>query len=161
MIPPNNLSAVSHRWTVFCRCRWHRWTVYRRYSFANISANFRKNSKRPQWNTWGPGGHWFMKKTWSRKSKISCQTPFKGKPSQIKFTAMNYCFMFLPFLVVCEKGIRHPNFLRKISGECKNLIKSFKKYEEYIENDLNELKNQPFILFSHTKSCYEGSQTNS
>jgi hypothetical protein len=28
-----------------------------KYSFANISANFRKNSKRPQWNTWGPGGH--------------------------------------------------------------------------------------------------------
>jgi hypothetical protein len=28
-----------------------------KYSFANISANFRKNSKRPPWNTWGPGGH--------------------------------------------------------------------------------------------------------
>jgi hypothetical protein len=28
-----------------------------KYSFANISVNFRKNSKRPQWNTWGPGGH--------------------------------------------------------------------------------------------------------
>ncbi len=25
--------------------------------FANISANFRKNSKWLQWNTWGPGGH--------------------------------------------------------------------------------------------------------
>jgi hypothetical protein len=24
---------------------------------ANISANFRKNSKQPQWNTWGPRGH--------------------------------------------------------------------------------------------------------
>ncbi len=24
-------------------------------SFANISANFQKNSKRPQGNTWGPG----------------------------------------------------------------------------------------------------------
>ncbi len=41
-----------------------------KYSFANISANFRKNLKRPQWNTWGPGGHWFMKKTWSRKSRV-------------------------------------------------------------------------------------------
>jgi hypothetical protein len=28
-----------------------------KYSFANISANFRKNSKWPQWNTWGPVGH--------------------------------------------------------------------------------------------------------
>jgi hypothetical protein len=28
-----------------------------KYSFAHISANFQKNSKRPQWNTWGPGGH--------------------------------------------------------------------------------------------------------
>ncbi len=35
------------------------------HSFAIISANFRKNSKRP-------GGHWFKKKL---KSKISCQTP--------------------------------------------------------------------------------------
>jgi hypothetical protein len=66
---------------------------------------------------------------------------------------------FLPFLVVGEKGIRHPNFLRKISGECENLIKSFNIYEEYIKTDLYNLKNQPFILFSHTKSCYEGSQT--
>jgi hypothetical protein len=29
----------------------------KKYSFANICANFRKNSKQPQWNTWGPGGH--------------------------------------------------------------------------------------------------------
>jgi hypothetical protein len=28
-----------------------------KYSFANISANFRKKSEQPQWNTWGPGGH--------------------------------------------------------------------------------------------------------
>ncbi len=41
-----------------------------KYSFSNISANFRKNSKWPQWNTWGPGGHWFMQKTWSRKSRV-------------------------------------------------------------------------------------------
>jgi hypothetical protein len=26
-------------------------------SFANISANFQKNSKRLRWNTWVPGGH--------------------------------------------------------------------------------------------------------
>ncbi len=41
-----------------------------KYSFANFYANFRKYSKQPQLNTWGPGGHWFMKKTWSRKSRV-------------------------------------------------------------------------------------------
>jgi len=30
---------------------------------ANISANFRQNSKRPYWYTQGLGGNWFMKKT--------------------------------------------------------------------------------------------------
>ncbi len=29
---------------------------------ANISTNFRKKSKRPQWYTQGIGGNWFMKK---------------------------------------------------------------------------------------------------
>ncbi len=29
---------------------------------ANISANFRKNSKRSKWNTLGLGGNWSMKK---------------------------------------------------------------------------------------------------
>jgi hypothetical protein len=33
-----------------------------KHSLAIISANFRKNLKRPQWNTWGPRGQWFMKK---------------------------------------------------------------------------------------------------
>jgi hypothetical protein len=28
-----------------------------KHLFAIISMNFLKNSKRPQWNTWGPGGH--------------------------------------------------------------------------------------------------------
>ncbi len=42
---------------------------------TNISANFRKNSKRPQWNTWGAWGTLIHDK--NLKSKISCQTPFK------------------------------------------------------------------------------------
>jgi hypothetical protein len=33
---------------------------------ANISANFRKNWKRPFWYTQGLGGNWFMKKTRSK-----------------------------------------------------------------------------------------------
>jgi hypothetical protein len=41
----------------------------------NISANFWKNSKRPQWYTQGLGGNWFMKK--NQKSKISWHCPFK------------------------------------------------------------------------------------
>ncbi len=41
-----------------------------KHSFANISANFRKNLKWSYWDTQGPGGHWFMKKTWSRKSRV-------------------------------------------------------------------------------------------
>ncbi len=36
---------------------------------ANISANFRKNLKRPWWYTQGLGENWFMKKTRSRKSR--------------------------------------------------------------------------------------------
>ncbi len=36
---------------------------------ANISANFRKNSKRLYWYTQGLGGNWFMKKNISRKSR--------------------------------------------------------------------------------------------
>jgi hypothetical protein len=36
---------------------------------ANISTNFRKNSKRPYWYNQGLGGNWFMKKTRSKKSR--------------------------------------------------------------------------------------------
>jgi hypothetical protein len=41
-----------------------------RHSFVNTSANFWENSKRLQWNTLRPGGHLFMKRTWSRKSRL-------------------------------------------------------------------------------------------
>ncbi len=41
-----------------------------KYSFAIISVNFRKKSKWSQWHTQGPGGHWFTKKTGSRKSRF-------------------------------------------------------------------------------------------
>jgi hypothetical protein len=43
---------------------------------ANISANFRNNSKRSKCDTLGLGGNWFMKKTGSKKSRdtvpLSC-----------------------------------------------------------------------------------------
>ncbi len=59
-----------------------------KYSFANISANFWKNSKRPHWNTWGPGEHWFMKKTWSRKSRV--RLPLKAICHEItEFGSLN------------------------------------------------------------------------
>ncbi len=38
---------------------------------SNISANFRKNSKRPELDTQGPGLGGFMEKTLSRKSRVS------------------------------------------------------------------------------------------
>ncbi len=37
---------------------------------SNISKYFSKNSKWAPWYTQGPGGNWFMKKTWSRKSGV-------------------------------------------------------------------------------------------
>ncbi len=56
---------------------------------ANISANFRKNSKRSKWNTLGLGGNWFMKKTRSKKSRhtvpLSDQEALKGAQSQAAF----------------------------------------------------------------------------
>jgi hypothetical protein len=46
-----------------------------KHSFANISANFRKNSKRSYWDTQGPGGK--LIHVQNLKLKISCQIPFK------------------------------------------------------------------------------------
>ena len=48
-------------------------------SFENIFVNFRKNLKRPQGSTHGPRGPWFMKKTWSRKSRV--RLPLYCRPS--------------------------------------------------------------------------------
>ncbi len=54
---------------------------------ANISANFRKISKRSKWNTLELGGNWFMKKT---RSKKSCDTvPLN------KYSAINHSKFFL------------------------------------------------------------------
>ncbi len=63
---------------VWCRwwCRWYR----RQFAtgvndtggepwLANISANFRKNSKLSKCYFKGLGGRWFLKKTWSKKSR--------------------------------------------------------------------------------------------
>ncbi len=60
-----------HRWQILRRYRWHRRQICHRYKqrkrkwwknlppltiwLANISANFRKNSKRSKWNTLGLG----------------------------------------------------------------------------------------------------------
>ncbi len=46
-----------------------------KYSFANISANFRKKLKLPQLEHLGAWGTLILEK--HLKSKISCQTPFK------------------------------------------------------------------------------------
>ncbi len=69
-----NLPPVSLRPVAICHwCRWYR----RQFAIgvidtggapwlANISANFRKNSKWPYCYFQGLGGRWFMKKTWSK-----------------------------------------------------------------------------------------------
>ncbi len=44
---------------------------------ANISANFRKNSKRSKWNTLGLGGNWCMNKTRSKKSRDTVPLIYK------------------------------------------------------------------------------------
>ncbi len=59
------------------RCCWHKHIqiivgvvdIGKKHKVVNISANLRKNSQGPQWDTQGPEGNWFMKKTWTRKSR--------------------------------------------------------------------------------------------
>ncbi len=61
---------------------------------ANISANFRKNSKRPQWYNQRLGGNWFKKKTRSKKSRDT--VPLR---SAEKYHQVNTVFSFRPFSV--------------------------------------------------------------
>ncbi len=44
-------------------------------------------SKRPQGNTHEPGGHWFMKKTWSWKSRVKLPLSVKGLLSLLDNTS--------------------------------------------------------------------------
>ncbi len=57
------------------------------HPFAIIYANFRKKSKRSQWHTQGPGGHWFTKKTWGRKSRV--RLPLRKNPDYSVYTNMS------------------------------------------------------------------------
>ncbi len=68
-----NLPLVSLILAAIChRCHWHRWKIcYRCQSapwVANISANFRKNSKWPYCYFQGLGGRWFMKNPEAKNS---------------------------------------------------------------------------------------------
>jgi hypothetical protein len=63
------------------RCqRWHRWTAYHWFVVPVLNIHswiswiFEKNQNGPNGILGGPGGHWVMKKTWSRKSLnfVSC-----------------------------------------------------------------------------------------
>ncbi len=87
----------------------------------NISANFRKNSKWLQWNTWGPGGPWFMKKTWSRKSRVRLPLSELSAQTQERRgeqgTAANHCFAAcssLPFCLILR-------FLYAIQENCDSI----------------------------------------
>ncbi len=65
-----NLSPVTTTLAIiYRRCLCHRWTTFKN-KVANISANFRKNSKWPQKDTQGPGVTDSWKKTWSLKSRV-------------------------------------------------------------------------------------------
>jgi hypothetical protein len=66
LTPLNNLSPVLLTPAI---------NIHSRISY--IFANFRKNSKRSHWNTWGARGTLIHEK--NLKSKIWCQTPFNGR----------------------------------------------------------------------------------
>ncbi len=57
-----HLPPVSTTQVVTFSCHYY-------YFLKNISANFRKNSKRSLWDTLGLGGNRFMQKTWCRESR--------------------------------------------------------------------------------------------
>ncbi len=56
---------------------------------VNISANFRKNLKRPSWYNQGLGGNWFMKKP--EEKKISWYCPFKPLNLNTEYVLQYYC----------------------------------------------------------------------
>jgi hypothetical protein len=68
-----------------------------KHKVANISANFRKHSKQPQWETqgYGAGGLNYEK---NLKTKIACQTPFNEETC--KKTSMNCAQPISLFLYV-------------------------------------------------------------
>ncbi len=76
-----------------------------KHSFANISPRiFEKNSKRPQENTHGPGGHWFTKKIWSRKSRV--RLSLKGELFTFFYKYEKNMFCVFPVAFLQEKALR-------------------------------------------------------
>ncbi len=64
----SNFYENSWRYSQSCvnrRCQHQRLT----FTFEYL-RKFRKHSKWPPWYTQEPGGNWFMKKTWSQKSRV-------------------------------------------------------------------------------------------
>ncbi len=70
---------------------------------ANISADFRKNWKRPKWNTQGLEGNWFMKKIRSRKSRA------------LSFSAIYTALCLTQLLLLLYITFTHYKSLRSIS----------------------------------------------
>ncbi len=87
-----------------------------KHSFVNISANFWKHSKRPQWNTWGAWGTLIHEK--NLKSKISCQTPYK----KINIKVLAYLQAYLPSLFKCLLTVLLFFFFASTSSPYNNLI---------------------------------------
>ncbi len=106
--------------------------------------NFWKNSKRLQWNTWGPGGHWFMKKTWSRKSRVRL-----AMSNQRSFKIESFRF---PASV--PKKIEYIRFWNKILDRSKTFSISTRKFR------FKRFCSGPFSNFFETRKSFVWSLKN-
>ncbi len=80
---PTSMASLFLSPAIYRRCRcspvsttpaitenlWQRLINFSPVSLTPLNS-FSPVSMTPVWNTWRPGGHWFMKKTWSRKSRV-------------------------------------------------------------------------------------------
>jgi hypothetical protein len=115
--PEYTIRAVSnfwHRWQICRRHRWHRWQLINNTSEAggkfatrvvdtggapwlgNISANFRKNSKRSKWVTLGLGGTDLWKKPEAKNLATLSLKPYP--PPNLGF---------FPILLIIQYNTKH------------------------------------------------------
>ncbi len=86
----------------------------------------KKNSKRPQWNTYGPGGHWFMKKTWARKSSV--RLPLRRERAVERISrdgavTNNQTVLFLLFIGPSESTIEIGNWKTRIKVSSRWMVR--------------------------------------
>ncbi len=90
---------------------------------SNISANFRKNSKWSEWNTYGPGGN--ASRIKPEVKKISCQTPFKERSCGGRFLKRLRGHFVEP-LVSLQRQL-----WKRYQGESINIVVVIQKYQLY------------------------------